>query len=159
LSFDAGTQAIKDKRYDDARRFANDVIETDQTVHLFTDIARASLDNKDQVRATELLNEAATKAASATDSQEKLRGQLEIANIFAGFDAIRGFEVIGQAVQTVNKVRDYDPNTANNFVRTLGGKSRNTMTMVSNNQGADISNTLAILARQDFDRALLLAQS
>src|SRR5207237_460563 len=73
IGFSAALSAIRDKRYDDARRYALDVSATDQRAYLLFEIARAALEQKDRQRATELLDEAARKAAAADNAADKLR--------------------------------------------------------------------------------------
>jgi hypothetical protein len=160
LSFDAATRLMQDKHFDDAKRYASQVIEIDQYATLLTQMAAEALKDKDQARATELLNDASRKINGADDTQEKLRALLGIAGTYSKFDQVRGFEVVADAVQAANKIKDYDPEKSNTIVRSLGNGSGMNMRMVTNSDGGqDISNTLGTLARSDFDRSLLLARS
>jgi len=85
---------------------------------------------------------------------------LGIAGTYSTFDQVRGFEIVADAVQAANKIKDYDPEKNNSTVRTLGNSTGMNMRMVSSSDGVlDISKTLGVLAKSDFDRALLLAQS
>ena len=160
VSYDAASHAMKDKHFDDARRFASQVDDVEQYVTLFTQIATEALQEKDQPRATELLNDAAHRVNAAADSQGKVRALLSIASVYSGFDQMRGFEVISDAVQAANKVREYDPDQGSAInTRTLGNNKSTTMRMITSSDGLDISRTLGVLAKSDFDRSLLLAQS
>jgi len=159
LNFDAATRATNERRFDDARRLALEVEATDERAYLFFQIASAALKEKDRARAIELLNEAAQRATAADNSPEKIRAQLGIANIYAGIDPLRGFEIIGEAVKAANRIPNYSPDQTG-LVRALSMRSgRGSMIMSNSVEGFDLGKTLAILARSDFDRALLLAQS
>src|SRR5207253_6676880 len=89
VNFDAATAAVRDKHFDDAHRYALDVSATDQRAYLLFEIARAALEQKDRQRATELLDEAARKAADADNTADKLRALLGIAHLYASFDPPR----------------------------------------------------------------------
>jgi tetratricopeptide (TPR) repeat protein len=159
IHFNAAQTAIGEKRFDEARRYALEVDATDQRAYLFFEIARAALKEKDRARAVELLDEAAQKAAAAENTPEKLRALLGITSLYASFDPLRGFEVMAEAARTANKVSDYGPDQAR-LLRTLttpGGY--NSMLSVQDVEGFNLGKTLASLARTDFDRALLIAQS
>jgi hypothetical protein len=159
LNFEASTRAINERKLDEARRYATEVDATDQSAYLFFQIARIALGDKDQVRARILLEEAAQKAVAAENTPEKLRALLGLASLFTRFDSQRGFDLAGEAVRTANKIRNYGPDQAR-LVRTLetpGGKGSSVS--VENAEEFDIGKTLSSLAKTDFERALLLAQS
>src|SRR5205085_10084452 len=100
------------------------------------------------------------KINGAADSQEKLKALLGIASTYSSFDQVRGFEIVADAVQAANKIKDYDPEKNNTTMRSLGnGAGSNFRSVSSSDSALDISKTLAALARSDFDRAMLLAQS
>lgn len=159
INFDAATAAVRDKRFDDAHRYALEVSATDQRAYLLFEIARAALDQKDRQRAIELLDEAAKKAADADNTRDKLRALLGIAHLYASFDPSRAFEVMTDAIHAANKVPSYGPDDAR-LIRSLetpgGGSSSMT---VQNVEGFDLSRALQQLASADFDRTLALAQS
>lgn len=157
ISFQAATAAIGQKQWDEARRYAQEVIETDQRAYLYFRIAEAVLKNGDRTRAVELLDEAAQRAAGADNTAEKLRAQLGIANLYARFDSARGFEIAADAIKTANHVPTYNPDQAQltRVFSTRGSTSVSTEDV----DGFDLGKVLANLARADFDRAIALAQS
>jgi len=157
ICFQAASSALGQKQWDDARRYAMDVTETDQRAYLFFRIAEGVLKNGDRLRAVELLDEAAQRAASADNTAGKLRAQLGIANLYANFDPGRGFEIAADAVKTANRVPSYNPDQAR-LTRVFSSRG-STSISTEDVEGFDLGKTLANLARADFDRALALAQS
>ena len=158
IYFEAATRAIRNKQYDDARLYATMVNEMDQSAWLFCQIAEAAVKDKDHARAAQLLDETLHRMSSATDSVKKINVLLGIANVYSSFDIVRGFEVTAEAVRAANKVRDYGIEQ-NSVSRNLNANGRFGMGTVSVVAGFDITATLILLGRADFDRSLLLAQS
>jgi len=159
LNFEAATRAINARKLDEARQYATEVEATDQSAYLFFQIARIALADKDQVRAQNLLAEAARRAVAADNTPEKLRALLGLVSLYSRFDSPRGFDLAGEAVRTANKIQNYGPDQAR-LVRSLetpGGKGLSIS--VENTEEFDLGKTLASLAGADFERALLLAQS
>lgn len=159
LNFDAANKAIGEKRYDDARKYALEVDATDQRAYLFFQIASAVSKGGDRGRALEMLDEATRYAIAADNTAEKVRALLGLANQYAPLDAVRSFELADEAVKTINKVADYNPDR-NQLVRAIAMRSgRGANTSASSVEGFDLGRTLRVLARNDFERALLLAQA
>ena len=159
LNYEAATRAINERKLDEARQYATEVEATDQSAYLFFQIARVALGDKDQVRARNLLEEAAQTAVGAENTPEKLRALLGLAGLYSRFDSLRGFDLASEAVRTANKIQNYGPDQAR-LVRSLetpGGKG--VSVSVENAEEFDLGKTLASLAGADFERALLLAQS
>jgi hypothetical protein len=157
LNFDAATKATGEKRYDDAKRFAMEVPATDQRAYLFYQMASDAIKERDKVRAIELLEEAMKQASAADATKDKVRALLGIAHLYASIDSVRSFEVLNEAIKTVNKVGDYNTDQAR-LLRTIQFRG-STSTSVSTVEGFDLGKTLATFARLDFERALGLAQS
>lgn len=159
LNFDAANKAIGEKRFDDARRYALEVDASDQRAYLFFQIASAVLKDGDRGRALQMLDEAARYATAADNTSEKVRALLGLANQYAVLDGVRGFELADEAVKTINKVSDYNPDR-NQLIRVIAMRSgRGANTSSNSVEGFDLGRTLRTLARHDFERALLLAQS
>ena len=159
VCFDAANRATNEKRFEDARRYAQDVEATDQRAYLLFQIASAALKEQNRSRAVELLEEAAAYALKADNTAEKLRALLGLTNIYATINPVRGFELMTEAVKTANNVPNYKPDQAQ-LVRVLMQRSgRGASTNVNSVEAFDLGKTLVILARTDFERALSLAQS
>ena len=67
--------------------------------------ARVLSHHKDQPQAIELLSEALTAKTKADDIPDEMLAQLQVAEQFAKFDTIRGFEVLGTALATMNRLQ------------------------------------------------------
>lgn len=159
LNFDAANKAIGEKRFDEARKYALEVDATDQRAYLFFQIASATMKDGDRGRAVQMLDEAARYATAADNTAEKVRALLGLANQYAVVDAVRGFELADEAVKTINKISDYNPDR-NQLVRVIAMRvGRGASTSANSVEGFDLGRTLRVLARHDFERALLLAQS
>jgi hypothetical protein len=160
LIFDAATRALDAQRFDEARRLALEVSTADQRAQLFCGLARAALKQKDRRRMAELLDEAEKRTGDADNTPGKLRAFLAIANLYAGFDPVRGLEVMAEAVRTANRLPDYDPDQARSpyTPESPFGRMRRP---AEDAIGVEdfLGAVLARLARTDFDGALLLAQS
>lgn len=159
INFNAANNALGEGRLDEARRLASELDATDERAYLFFQIAAAALKEKDRGRAAELLTEATGKALEADNTPAKVRALVGIANLYAGFDPVRGFEVVTEAVKTANKISDYSPDQAQ-LVRVVARRgARGAMTSVNTVEGFDLGKTLQSLARADFERALGLARA
>jgi hypothetical protein len=159
LNFDAANKAIGEKRFDDARKYALEVDASDQRAYLFFQMASTALKDGDRGRAGQLLDEATRYATAADNTPEKVRALLGLANQYALLDPVRGFELADEAVKTINKIADYNPDR-NQLVRVIALRNgRGANTSATSVEGFDLGRSLRTLARHDFERALLLAQS
>jgi hypothetical protein len=161
INFNASEKAIGEKRYDEARRYALEVDETDYRAYLFFQIAEKVLKDNDRDRATELLEEAAKRAVEADDTQEKVKALCGIADLFLKIDQARSFSLAEAAVRAANKVPAGKLNLVeggSRMARTLSnaGGTRTSSTEVS---GFDLRKVFGRLAGYDFDRSLALAQA
>ena len=113
--FNRAQKAIKDGSIDDATRLAGKVNQLDLRAYLSYEIASASLKNlQDRSRAREILDDAQKIAAKAPNTNEKARALLGIAHLYAKFDNIRAFEVMSEAVKTINRISE--PDFSNTFL-------------------------------------------
>ncbi len=109
LYFERAQRAIKDQKLDEARKLAAKVDELDQRAFLYSRVAEESLkQNPDQTQAREVLEEVLEAAAKAPDTQVKVRSLLGVAYLYAKFDMDRAIAVIGQAVQSINRIEHPD---------------------------------------------------
>ncbi len=158
INYGAADRASRDKKWDDARRYALEVEATEERAYLLFQIATALLKEKDTPRASAMLEEAYQQATAAENSPRKVKALLGIANVFAASDFVRGFEVAEAAVKAANQLqRDKTglapDDTALTRVLEIGGS---TMTNTNNVEGFDLGRTLANLAKHDLERALSL---
>jgi len=159
LKFGAAMRAVREKRFEEARRLALEVESTEEQAYLFFEIARAALGEKDRGRVIQLLAEAERRAAAVPDAAGRLRVLLGLTYLYASFDPPRGFELATEAVRAANQTPAYGPEQAR-LVRASGGRrGRGAGVAVAEVEEFKPGKMLAVLARTDFDRALQLAQS
>ena len=159
LKFGATMRAVKERRFEEARRLALEVETADEQAYLFFAIARGALGGKDRAHALQLLAEAERRADSVADPTARLRVTFGLAYLYAVCDPARGFEVATRAVRAADKLSGYGPEEAR-LVRVTGGRrGRGASVAVESVEEFEPGKALAILARTDFDRALQLAQS
>jgi hypothetical protein len=135
---------------EDAVAVARKIEDRSLKVSLLVRAATASLDCRNRVRAGELLNEAENVALKAAASLERAQALLAVVDSFASFDTIRAFEVMQSAVKSINQLlsapEETRPGTAS---EQLGN---------GDFYHLGLEETLASLARADFEGALLLAR-
>lgn len=158
LYFRSAQRAVKDGALDEAARLAKKVEELDQRAYLFFEIAEASVKQfKDSARARETLNEVALMAQKAPNTAEKARSLLGITNLYLKHDSGRAFEVMSEAVKTINRINDQDF-TRLFIVQRIEGPTWSTY-FSFNVSGFSLENTFRDLGLNDFDLALDLARN
>jgi hypothetical protein len=159
LNFNASSDALGARKFEEARRYAMEVSVTDQRAYLLFQIAATLIKDKDRVRAIDALEEAAKGALAAENSADKLRALLGITSVYAEIDSTRAFDVAAEAVKTAGSVENYSYETAtlSRTLRRKGGSSSSNNSQSA--EGFDVGRTLSMLARADFERALGLAQA
>ena len=127
-------------------------------VEALVTLSGAVLASKDRVRATELLNEAEGYSVKARPTPSRAHSLLKIASSFSAFDVVRGFEVMQTAVKAINEAsaRPEDGKRAQPPEASAANDAR--QMKLGELYDSELESTLAVLARADFDRALLLAQ-
>lgn len=118
----------------------------------------AALASKDRARATELLNEAESYSMKSPPTLSRAHSLLKIASSFSTFDVVRGFEVMQMAVKAINEVAARPESSKRQQSLEASNASGAGQFKLSELYDSEFESTLAILARADFDRALLLAQ-
>jgi len=120
---------------------------------------------KDQSQAIELLSEALTALTKADDIPDKMLAQLQVAELFAKFDTIRGFEVLGTALATMNRLqaaKEASPSATTKppLLRIMNLTVVNGVEMTAGNNATIDSidfREVQSLAAQDYMQARLLA--
>lgn len=158
ISFNTAKRALAEKHYDDARRYALEVSAPDQQAYLFCLLAQAALKEKDRVGAVGLLTEASLLAGKADSSPEKVRALVSIANVYASFDPQLESEAMADAVRAANRVSNYNPEQAR-MKRAMGNAAGMRYDFVADTGNTELPAALKLLARTDFDGALILAES
>jgi hypothetical protein len=158
INFNAASKAIKNRRLDEARRYAIEVDATDERAYLFFEMARVAF-SEDKGRVPVLLEEALQRSLGADNTADKLRALLGIASLYLKVDHERAFQVAMDAITTANKILQYGPEQAR-LVRKFDSQSgKNSKVVINESQDLDLGVVLSNLASKDFDRALTLARS
>jgi hypothetical protein len=109
LYFERAQGAIKDQKLDEAGKLAAKVDELEQRAFLYSRIAEEFLkQNADSTQAHQVLEEVLDAASKASNTPVKVRVLLSVAYLYTQFDMDRAIAVIGQAVQTVNRIENPD---------------------------------------------------
>lgn len=98
-------QLLGSRSYEDARKTLIKLNNSGLQAKVLVAWASKSLSEKDTTRASELLSEAVQITSKNDPTADKLLSLLLIAQQFVKFDSIRGFEVLGSAIKTVNQLR------------------------------------------------------
>jgi hypothetical protein len=134
-------------------------IESDTSrVEALVMLSGAMLASKDRVRATELLNEAESYLLKAQSSPSRAHSLLKVASSFSTFDVVRGFEVMQTAVKAINEVSARQEGDKRQPPLVASEANDTGSFKLSELYDSEFESTLTVLARADFDRALLLAQ-
>jgi hypothetical protein len=158
LHFSLATRAIKEKHLDEAKTHAFMLPAADQRVFVLTAISSELLKLKEKARALEVLREAERFATEADKTAHRIRALILIGNAISTIDKPAALAVLETAVRAGNRLSDYDFDQQQ-IVRTLRQGVDGSRVLVDVIDTADIAKLLTTLARWDFEKTLLAAQS
>lgn len=138
-------KAMSKDEFDEALRYARDIEFSPQRVLIYQKVAEKVIAKKDFQRATEILSEIERWLEASAEDSKKAKGLLDVAGLVAGFDPMRGFDLTKLAVKAINNT-DFKP-------------PANKMEVHIKIDSLDFARAFAPLARADFERALLVAES
>lgn len=144
------------KRIEDALALARRVVDLSLRADIMVMLANGALASRDEGRAVELLNEAATCSDRAA-LIDRARSLIKIAGSFAAFDDISSFETLQSAIRAINEASKRQQESKDEPAAAAKGNVVRTFALDDLN-GPSLERTLAVLAKSDFDRALSLAQ-
>ncbi|HEY9404916.1 MAG TPA: hypothetical protein VIQ24_19825 [Pyrinomonadaceae bacterium] len=158
LNFKRAQLLVKEGRLDEAKTVADKIDELDHRAILYFEIAREGIKKlEDKKRARELLDEVATAAGKAPNTDVKARTLLGITHLYAAFDALRASEVLAEAIKTINTLNE--PELSMGFIlRRIEGKNFSVYSGY-NVPGFNLENSFHELGPRDFDGALMLARN
>ena len=159
MVFDLVTDAIRDKKPEDALRLArSEELTTVQRAWAFTEAAR--LMSKTQPgRAAEVLDEATAEARKLDDaSPDRVRALVAVATQLVALDRSRTWELMNEIVKSSNALADFSGEDGGLTLR-VEFKGGGAMTSNHNVESFDLSGIFAALAREDLDRAVTLART
>ena len=153
LYFKRTQKAINEGSLDDARQLSEKVEQLDLRAYLSYEIAAESLRRfEDRTRVREILDAVAAAALKTDNSNEKARTLLGISHLYSKIDHARAFEVMTDAVKTINRITAPDLNSTGLSQRIEGPQfgylARYDV------DGFSLENAFRELAPFDFDRAL-----
>ena len=146
--FLAANSAIGREEFETAYQYIERVTNCKDRATIFSNLATAHHSKKHIERAMGILDEAHASIGKCEDGLEKVRGLLIIVDAASRIDVRRAFAVLQSLVGAINKVE----------ARTefAGSEAMQPGTTMLN---LDFSKGITELARADFDRTVLLAQS
>jgi hypothetical protein len=156
IRYQAGMKAIMvGKDLETGYSYAKEVTHLMSRAEIFDQLAQRFLANKDRFRASEMLDEIEKWLSKADHGPRKAEALLRIARTAASYDPLRGFEFMQAAVKAVNAA-DFDPEVQ----KKAFGKGKYAKLMIPLTiDRLDFQPSFSLLAKSDFDRAILLAQS
>jgi hypothetical protein len=156
--FTRSQRALKDKKLEEARRLAAKVDELDQRAYLYSQIASDSIkQTRNDSQAREMLDDVIDALAKAPNTEIKARAQLAVAYLFSTFDPNRGISVLGDAVQTMNRVESMNL-TGESVRKRIEGKAFGFYTALQT-PGFNPEAAFREIGKVDFDGTLYLASN
>lgn len=154
LAKQAALTAVQNRQFDEARRIAADVSDLDERARVFSDLARALVVAGKRQQALDSLDDAQRNLIKdgAVATSSKAEALVRIANTYAGLDAVRGFDVMRTAVDMINKGVVFVDDSSD-------GQPKRNPALLYRIGEFDASQGLEELARTDYFRSLMLAQS
>ena len=156
--FQRSKVATKDKRFDDARKYAEKVSKIEHRAILYFDIAEEKIKNEATKYASldELL-EVYKLAEKAPDSVEKAQIFLGLANIYEKINHSNALDAISNAVRTVNKLKN--PNLFSTFLGQQIAVEGILVIASYDVPGFDLNKTFYEISQKDFQGALAEADN
>lgn len=151
-------KAIKDGQFFEASQLAKNIEQLDFRAYLSYEMAAAALKKEEEkVRAKEILEDVLELAYKAPTTNEKARTLLGVVYLYAKIDKLRAFEVMAEAVKTINNVANPDFSTGS-FWQKIAGKQFSSIYGYQV-EGFNLESVFRLLAPLDFDGALWRARS
>ncbi len=156
--FSRSKLATKEKRYEDARKFAGKVPKIEHRAVLYFDVAEAKLkEPATKLDSLESLSEVYKMAQKAPDSVEKAQVLLGLAYMYEKVDHFNALDAVSNSIKTANKLEN--PNLFSSFMmHRIVGKDFGSFIGYSV-PGFDISQTFGELSKNDFQGAVTQAES
>ncbi len=154
-----GTQkAIKDGQFFEASQLAKNIEQLDFRAYLAYEMAAAALKKEEEkLRAKEILEDVLEFAYKAPSTNERARTLLGVVQLYVKLDKTRAFDVMSEAVKTINKIDKPDFSTAFSH-QYIQGKQFSA-TYSHQVEGFNLETVFRLLAPMDFEGALWRARS
>ena len=145
-------------RIEDAAAVARRIEDGLSRVDALVMLASSALAAGNKPRAIEILNEAEGSSAKLR-VPARMNSLLKVAGTVSSFDAARGFEMMQSVIKAMNETASQPPEDAGQpGLAKQPAQTDSQRARPRDLYSSSLDNTLAVLARADFERALLLAQ-
>jgi len=156
LYFKRTQKLISDGRFDEAAQLILKVSQVDHRAFLAFSLASESTKKiKDKVLAIQVLEDVVKTALKAPNTIEKARTLLGLTSSYAKFDRSRAFEILGEAINVINKIEEPDLTSTAIFRRI--GTDRFTIHAAYEMRSSSLDTVFRELAPDDFVKSLWLA--
>jgi len=156
LYFKRTQKLISDGRFDEAAQLIPKVSQVDHRAFLAFSLASESTKKiKDKVLAIQVLEDVVKTALKAPNTIEKARTLLGLTSSYAKFDRSRAFEILGEAINVINKIEEPDLTSTAIFRRI--GTDRFTIHAAYEMRSSSLDTVFRELAPDDFVKSLWLA--
>ncbi len=147
-------------RIEDAVAVARRIDGGSSRVEALVMLAGSALSLKNRPRAVEILNEAENNSARLRAAAARVNALLKVASAVSAFDAARGFEIMQSVVKAMNEAaaQQEEPRPPGSSKASASSAPDAQKSKIAASYSMVLESTLAILARADFERALLVAQ-
>lgn len=150
--------AVKESRFDDARRFSQKIPDTEFRALISFDIAEAQLKNpRDAASVYQTIGELSKMADGLETSITKARLQIAIAALYEKFNRVFAMNELGDAVKTINRLENPDI-LKGSVARQIRGKDFSFFAVLAM-PGADLESTFKNLSKDDFDLPMSQAKA
>lgn len=158
VRFQAASSSLNKGDIDSAIRYAKSVPDVRQRAFLLAKIVRTLFDKKEPARASEILTDAEQMIRKADEGAQKAQAMLIITEIETRLDPMHGFDVMEATIKAFNDA-DFKTDDKTKPVPSVGFNLSAMLTKAFKLETPDFAPSFSLLARADFNRALLLAQT
>lgn len=146
-------------RVEDAIAVARRIEDVSSRVDALVMLA-GSVASKNRPRAIEILNEAENNSAKLRTPAARVNSLLKVASTVSVFDPPRAFEIMQSVVKAINEAgsQQDEPKQAGAPKASTSSATDLYKSRIGESYTPALDTTLAVLARADFERALLVAQ-
>lgn len=156
--FSRSKLATKEKRYEEARKFAEKVPKIEHRAVLYFDVAEAKLkEPATKLDSLDSLSEVYKMAQKAPDSVEKAQVLLGLAYMYEKIDHFNALDAVSNSIKTANKLEN--PNLFTDFMMQQIVSKDFGIFIGYSVPGFDISQTFGELSKNDFQGAVTQAGS
>ncbi len=150
--------AVKEKRFEDARKFSMKVPEPDHRAILWFDIAEAQLKDLNEAASVyQTLTEVGQAARRSENSIAKARVLLGLASLYEKVNHTFALDELSDAVKVLNRLEDPDI-LSKTLRRSITGKGFGFFSSYAM-PGYDMESTFRLLSKNDFDMPLSNARA